>query len=799
VAGHYTIERELGRGGMATVYLAHDRRHDRQVALKVLRPELSMAIGADRFLAEIHTTARLQHPHILPLFDSGVAEVESRGSSDEGLARSAQRSAFLYYVMPYVEGETLKERLAREGPLAAAEVTRLVGEVGAALDYAHRHGIIHRDIKPANILMHEGSALLADFGIARVASSPDGERLTETGLSIGTPQYMSPEQAAGEREIGPASDQYSLAVVAYEALAGRLPFDGSSFAALLVQLLTASPRPLTESRPGLPEAVNVAVLRALAKDPAQRFDDCEAFSSALGTSSYPDRTLPPMPSKPVRTGTRRRPALIAGALVCCALLGTWLVTRRHAAPAASAPRLLAVLPFVNLTGDTTREYFGRGLAVEITDELHRLGVEVVGSAASAVAARQFAAGTDVDVLAAGRSVGADAVLGGTLLRSATGGRVKVELTDVQSKRLLWADDYMLGADLFAMQDSVARRVASSLQVTLHPSDLAAVQRGRGADLAAHDQVVRAKGYADRRDPAGLDQAIPLFTDAIRRDSSYAEAWAGLAEAYFLRAVFSDAGFGNAVNHDEYFRRSAAAAARALALDSSSAAVHRVLGMLAVFHTHDWAVAQREFERSVALDSAQAATWLFRTWYYYGMNQRDSALWSVRRAWALDSLTPIYPTRLADVLHDWGDKAEARQLMERTMRRNPTDLIPRLSYVTLLATEGRCDSALAIPLPPLESSPGAQLELEAWARCGQVSRVRAALDSADQSVRRGQWAHGVFMAMGAAMIADTARMERWLDYSVASNDYTAFFLRAPAFAEYRSNPRYRAALEGFGLE
>lgn len=765
---------------MATVYLARDLRHDRDVAIKVVRAEIGTVIGAERFLTEIRTTARLQHPHILPLFDSGTA------------------AGRLFYVMPLVPGETLRDHLARCGPLPVAEVGRIVAEVGSALDYAHRQGVIHRDLKPANILLHEGSAMLADFGIARVASSPDGERLTETGLSIGTPQYMSPEQAAGEREIGPASDQYSLAVVAYEALTGHPPFAAPSLQALLVQMFTTSPAPLTETRPDLPPALNAAVLRALVKEPAGRFADCETFGAALRADS---RTTPaPVPGEapPRRSGRRRMPALVTAALVL-ATLSIWFMVRRPGRATASAPRLLAVLPFVNLTGDTTREYFGRGLAVEITDELHRLGVEVVGSAASAVAARQFAAGTDVDVLGAGRSVGADAVLGGALIRSASGGRVKVELTDVRSKRLLWTDDYMLGADLFAMQDSVARRVASSLQVTLHPSDLAAVRRGRGVDLAAHDQVVRAKGYADRRDPAGLDQAIPLFTDAIRRDSSYAEAWAGLAEAYFLRAVFSDAGYGNAVNHDDYFRRSAAAAARALALDSSSAAVHRVLGMLAVFHTHDWAVAQREFERSVALDSAQAATWLFRTWYYYGMNQRDSALWSVRRAWALDSLTPIYATRLADVLHDWGDKAEARQLMEHTVQRNPTDLIPRLSYVALLATEGQCDSALAIPLPPLESSPGAQLELEAWARCGHASRVRAALDSADQAVRRGQWAHGIFMAMGAAMIADTARMEHWLDYSVTARDYTAFFLRAPAFAEFHANPHYRAALLGFGLK
>jgi serine/threonine-protein kinase len=700
--------------------------------------------------------------------------------------------------MPYVEGETLKDRLAREGRMAPAVVTRLVDEIGAALDYAHRHGIIHRDIKPANILLHEGTALLADFGIARVASSPDGERLTETGLSIGTPQYMSPEQAAGEREIGPASDQYSLAVVAYEALTGRLPFTGPTLQALLVQMFTSAPTPITVSRPDLPEALDAAVLRGMAREPGNRFPDCDALAAALRTGANSTASPAAIASARRKPGRWRAPALAVAGLALAAL-GAWVALGRPAVVGSSTPRLLAVLPFINLTGDTAREYFGRGLAVEITDELHRLGIDVVGSAASAAAARQFVAGTDVDVLAAGRSVGADAVLGGTLIRSAAGGRVKVELTDVRSKRLLWTDDYTLGADLFAMQDSVARRVAGALRVTLHPADIAAVQRGRGVDLAAHDQVVRAKGYADRRDPAGLDQAIPLFTDAIRRDSTYAEAWAGLAEAYFLRAVFSDAGFGNVVDHADYFRRSAVAAGRALALDSMSSAVHRVLGMLAVFHAHDWAMAKQEFERAVALDSAQAATWLFRTWYYYGMGQGDSALWSVRRAWALDSLTPIYPTRLADVLRDQGNRAEARLLLARTVQRNRTDLIPRIAYAATLAAAGQCDSALALPVPSLRSTPGAQQQLEVWARCGRADLVRGSLDSADAAVRRGEWAHGIFMAIGAAMIADTARMERWLDYSVTANDYTAFFLRAPAFAGYHDNPHYRAALAGFGLE
>jgi serine/threonine-protein kinase len=786
---------------MATVYLAHDIRHDRSVALKVLRPDLAQAIGADRFLTEIHTTARLQHPHILPLFDSGVVRADGQQSTVDSQRSTVDRRPsavdVLYYVMPYVVGETLKERLAREGPMAPADVARLMGEVGAALDYAHRQGIIHRDIKPANILIHEGGALLADFGIARVASSPAGERLTETGLSIGTPQYMSPEQASGSREIGPASDQYSLAVVTYELLTGQPPFSATSLQAMLAQLFTETPAPLTASRPTLPAAVDSVVLRALAKEPSGRFPDCGSFCSALHECLRTGDT--PLPAPAPRAAPRRWHALaFLGAGVVFAGILAWFAFRRSAIAPSAAPQLLAVLPFVNLSGDTSREYFGRGLAVEITDELHQLGFSVVGSAAASAAARRSLTGSDVDVQAAGRSVGADAVLSGTLLPSAGGGRVNVELTDVRSQQILWTDQYTMGSDLFAMQDSVARQVARALRVTLHPSDLAAVRRSRSVSPLAHDQVVRAKGYADRRDPAGLDQAIPLFNQAIRQDSSYAEAWAGLAEAYFLRGVFSDAGFGNTVDHDSLFRRSALAAERAVALDSTSAAVRRVLGMLAVFHSHDWAAARREFEASVALDSTQAATWLFRTWYYYGMNQRDSALWSVRRAWTLDSLTPIYPTRLADVLRDHGDTAEARQLLKRTVQRNPNDLIPRMSYAVLLAQEGQCDSALALPAPPLRSTPGAQFQLELWARCGRGDLVRMTLDSADQAVRHGEWAHGMFMAIGAAFIHDTTDMERWLDYAVQTRDYTAFFIRVPAFDGYRDNPHYRAALGGFGL-
>jgi len=263
MADRYRIERELGQGGMATVYLAHDVRHDRKVALKVLRPELAAVIGAERFLAEIRTTANLQHPHILPLFDSGSAD------------------HFLYYVMPYVQGESLRDRLSRDKQLSVDEAVRIATEVAGALDYAHRHGVVHRDIKPENILLHEGQALVADFGIALAVSRIGASRLTETGMSLGTPAYMAPEQAMGEREITPRADVYALGCVLYEMLLGEPPFTGPTAQAILAQVITSKPESIVTRRERVPAHVEEAVFTALEKLPADRFATAAQFVEAL--------------------------------------------------------------------------------------------------------------------------------------------------------------------------------------------------------------------------------------------------------------------------------------------------------------------------------------------------------------------------------------------------------------------------------------------------------------------------------------------------------------------------------------
>jgi len=288
LSDRYRIERELGQGGMATVYLAQDLRHDRRVAVKVLRPELAAVIGADRFLSEIKTTANLQHPHILPLFDSGAAD------------------SFLFYVMPFVEGESLRDRLSREKQLPIPDAVRIATEVAGALDYAHRHGVIHRDIKPENILLHDGRALVADFGIALAASKAGGTRMTETGMSLGTPIYMSPEQAMGEREITARSDVYALGCVLYEMLVGEPPFTGPTAQAIVAKVVTEEPRALRPKRHTIPANVEAATMTALEKLPADRFASAAEFAAALGEASYGTERVTATTTAAARRDTQRR-------------------------------------------------------------------------------------------------------------------------------------------------------------------------------------------------------------------------------------------------------------------------------------------------------------------------------------------------------------------------------------------------------------------------------------------------------------------------------------------------------------
>jgi eukaryotic-like serine/threonine-protein kinase len=374
LADRYRIERALGAGGMATVYLAADLKHDRKVAIKVLKPELAAVLGADRFVVEIKTTAALQHPHILPLFDSGTAD------------------GFLYYVMPYIEGETIRERLNRETQFGIEEAVRIAREVADALDYAHRHGVIHRDIKPENLLLHDGRAMVMDFGIALAVSAAAGGRMTETGLSLGTPHYMSPEQATAEKEITGRSDIYSLASVLYEMLAGVSPHEGGSAQQTIMRIITDTPRPVTELRKSVPPHVAAAVMQALEKLPADRFASAGEFSAALDGRIAP-RALASHATE--KKGEVRWKRIAIGALAAAfvfAAATAWSVSRRDAGSGASeAQRVEFAYRATSATNDEPLVAIspdGRRIvqAVHDSNSIAHLAVRDLGSAKPSIVA-----------------------------------------------------------------------------------------------------------------------------------------------------------------------------------------------------------------------------------------------------------------------------------------------------------------------------------------------------------------------------------------------------------------------------
>src|SRR5213594_2735984 len=362
LADRYAVERELGRGGIATVFLAEDLKHRRPVAIKVLHPDLAAAVGADRFLREIEVAARLQHPHILPLYDSGAA------------------AGFLYYVMPYVEGESLRDRLEREKQLSLEDTLRIAGEVAGALAYAHSHGVVHRDIKPENVMLSGGTAVVTDFGIARAVTAAGGEhQLTQTGTVIGTPAYMSPEQATGSAEIDGRSDQYSLACVVYEMLVGEPPFTGPTAQAVLARHSLDMVSPPSIVRATIPDAVEGAILRALSKLPADRYPTTALFAEALNT---PSAATGAVRRATLAGGCARGPgwryALPAAAVVALVAGGAALWARRHSAGAGSAetggldPRHVAVLYFDDLSAERKLGYLADGLTEALIDALSQV-------------------------------------------------------------------------------------------------------------------------------------------------------------------------------------------------------------------------------------------------------------------------------------------------------------------------------------------------------------------------------------------------------------------------------------------
>ncbi len=532
LADRYRIERELGRGSAATVFLAQDLRHGRQVALKVLHSALGAALGVERFQREIRTQARLHHPNILPLFDSGEA---GRGR--------------LWYSMPYVEGGTLRDRLRRGGRLPVDQSIQLATQVAAALTYAHALGVVHRDIKPENIMLSvSGHGLLTDFGIAYAVEDGGGpgvaRRLTETGVALGTPAYMSPEQSAGDEPVDSRSDIYSLAGVLFEMLAGVPPFTGPSARAVVARRLTEPPPSVRSLRPEVPAAVDAALRRAMARQPTDRFDSAAEFAAALVLALDQPLAAPGGGTPdPAATGVKPRPlrltTLAMGVLALLGVVGGVYGLRRFRsdppppAVTAAGPRMLAVLPFKNL-GDSADQYFADGLTEEITGRLASLsGLRVI----SRTSADQYRS-SEKPLKEIGAELGAAYVLEGSVRWQHGGrgpGRVRVtpQLIEVADDIHLWAETYEVElTEIFRVQSEIAQRVTTQLDVTLRAPERTALAGGGTRNPEAYDFYLRGNDYLGRSNQeADLTSAARLFEQAVAADSGFAAAYAKLARCH----------------------------------------------------------------------------------------------------------------------------------------------------------------------------------------------------------------------------------------------------------------------------
>ncbi len=667
LSGRYRIERELGQGGMATVYLAHDLRHDRKVAIKVLRPELAAAIGSERFLAEIRTTANLQHPNILPLFDSGVAHL----SHPE---RSEGAESWFFYVMPFVEGETLRDRIVREQQLPIDDAVRIASEIGAAVDYAHRHGVVHRDLKPENILLHEGRVLVADFGIALPTGNAAGARLTESGMFLGTPQYMSPEQAMGAREIDGRSDTFALACVLHEMLLGEPPFTGINAQAIMARLMTTDPPSLTAARHTIPPSIDRAVRRALERLPADRFATTADFVSALQ-----------LPSRPAPAGWRRRALVGWGLVLALALLVgaayLWSGRRGTGKPDEMARRrIVAVLPFRNISADTAQQYFSAGMTEEIASQLAKVAsLRVLGRSATA----QFDSGAD-RLQRMADELGVGSVVEGSVRLAGDRVRIDVELTDIASGQSLWSEQYEREiTDLFAVQDEVALQVTSALQATLRPSEAKRLAHVPTSSPAAYQIFLRAFTLRPTTRTENRTQA-ELLRQAIAIDSNFAPAYASLARNYMFRAVGGE---------PEWIDSAFVAARRAVAIDPDLADGYFALGDLQSINLK-LADARRSYLRALELQPSHAGAMDDLANVYVALGRFDEAVdWALRAA-ELDPNQIHAPYHVGLPMIELGDDAATARYLHAAERKRPTELRVQGLLAWLEMRQGAPEAALA---------------------------------------------------------------------------------------------------------
>jgi len=734
LSDRYEIERVLGRGGMAVVHLAEERKHKRKVAIKILREDIGVSVGAERFLREIGIAARLSHPHIVPLIDSGEAQGQ------------------LYYVSPYVPGGSLRDRLDRDKKLPIDDVIRIAAEVGAGLDYAHRNGFVHRDVKPENILFADGHAMLADFGIARACAGPNDDPLTRGGIALGTPEYMSPEQASGSDDIDSATDIYALGCVIYEMLGGSPPFRGSSALSVMARHVTEKPKPIRAIRPDTPLHIEHSIAKALSKLPEQRFVSVSDFIAAL--------------QQPQSDAARR---------------------------GSTATRSIAVLPFVNASPDPDNEYLSDGLTDELIDALANVEGLRVASRTSVFALK----GKPQDVRAIGALLDVSEVLEGTLRRSGQDLRITVQLTSTSNGVLVWSHRYDRRLDdVFAIQDEMARTIVNTLRATSFGETEAPVMHRGTENVQAYGLYLRGRYAWNKRTQKGVAEGIRFFEQAIDADPGYALAYTGLADSYALALDYRSVPVHEGFEHAKFYAR------KALELDEGLAEAHASLAWSLFIYDWDWPGATAEFRRSIELDPRYSTAYQWYAFLLASQGNLEDALIAAHTAQEVDPGSVSIRRGLGYVYYYARRFEQAKYHLLRAIEMNPVAEETYRVLGLILTYAGEHEEAERVlregmELVDVATYTNVTLAL-ALARAGKPDYAHETL-AALEIKRQKDYVSPVELATLNIALGDNDRAIDWMEKAYDERrGWMAYLTVHPLLDPLRSEPRFKVLVRKMKL-
>jgi len=776
---------------MSRVFLAAETALGRRVVIKVLPPEMAHAVSAERFKREITLAAKLQHPNILPLLSAG------------------ERDGVLYYTMPFVDGESLRVKLARGGELPVAETVQLLREVADALAYAHSEGVVHRDLKPDNVLLSRGHAVVADFGVAKALAAASGDSttsVTSAGVVLGTAAYMAPEQAAGDPNVDHRADLYALGCLGFELLTGAPPFANRTPQRTLAAHMSEEPEPVERRRPGTPATLATLVRQLLEKRSADRPQSADEVLRALGAVDVAGRFAasgtgaqlgrpsgPPAP-EPVPAVSRRRPLrraafMVTGGavLVAAAALGYRTLhggAQRDAGVKSAAPSI-AVLPFANLSNDRENEYFSDGMTEELNTALSKVEGLRVSASPSSFALKN----TRLSATGIGDTLHVATLLEGSVRRAGNRVRISARLVNARDGYQLWSDEYDRDLrDVFAVQDEIARAIVTSLRLRLKltsgPDSM--LVTSATADVDAHDAYLKGRFFWNQRTFQSLGTALTFFEKAVARDSTYAQAYAGLADTYVVIPAF-----GPAVPK-EAFSRAKQAAERALALDSTLAEAHNSLAYVRLVGDYDWPGAEREFRRAIELDPNYATA---HSWY------SDELLWLGRlkeavaekeRACSLDPLSRIPCLEQARNLLYIGQYDDALRQLQARLELDPTFartyiVLCRVYLAKHMLREAVAACEQGTTLSGRESF-ATGLLAHAYAMAGDRTKARGVLRELEGR-RRREYVSSLGIALAHLGAGDNSGALAWLDSAIAAHDPRALeSIGEPIWAPLKNDPR-----------